>query len=103
MDCNRRIQVVAAFAFRLPLIAISAVHVKYSNSFPLADDPQLAVTNALLCQQAMAAWSILSATMPSLKNFMKSFRFNIGMNFPSIVDITNPSTPNTIVLQTFGA
>ncbi|KAJ4137165.1 hypothetical protein NW768_002746 [Fusarium equiseti] len=55
---------------------------------------------ALMIQQIMVAWSLISATMPNLKNFMKSFRFNIGMNFG--VDVSSPSTPESIALQTFG-
>ncbi|RFN45439.1 hypothetical protein FIE12Z_10305 [Fusarium flagelliforme] len=99
LACNRRWQVIVAFSFRLPLIAMSAVHVR-ALDFPSTDEPQFRITKALMIQQIMVAWSLISATMPNLKNFMKSFRFNIGMNFG--VDTSAVSTPESIALQTFG-
>ncbi|KAJ4016224.1 hypothetical protein NW766_004415 [Fusarium irregulare] len=99
LACNRRWQVVVAFSFRLPLITLTAVHVR-ALDFPSTDEPQFDITKALMTQQIMVAWSLISATMPNLKNFMKSFRFNIGMNFG--VDMSAPSTPESIALQTFG-
>jgi hypothetical protein len=94
---SRRWQVVAAFSFRLSLIGISAVHVAYANRFPVAEEPQLAVTEALMWQQIMVSWSLLSATSPNLKSFMSSF--NIGWGFPVAFDETNPDAPNSVALQ----
>ncbi|OBS26162.1 hypothetical protein FPOA_00105 [Fusarium poae] len=94
---SRKWQVVAAFSFRLPLIGILAVHVAYANKFPLSDEPQFAVTKALMWQQIMVSWSLLSATSPNLKSFMSSF--NIGWGFPVAFDETNPDARNSIALQ----
>ncbi|RGP73717.1 hypothetical protein FLONG3_6265 [Fusarium longipes] len=94
---SRRWQVIAAFSFRLPLIGISVVHAAHANKFPEADEPQFAVTKALMWQQIMVAWSLLSATSPNLKSFMSSF--NIGWGFPVAFDETNPVAPNSIALQ----
>ncbi|CEI63703.1 unnamed protein product [Fusarium venenatum] len=94
---SRKWQVVAAFSFRLPLIALTAVHVAYANKYPLADEPQFAVTKTLMWQQIMVSWSLLSATSPNLKSFMSSF--NIGWGFPVAFDETNAYARNSVALQ----
>ncbi|KAF6530300.1 hypothetical protein HZS61_001612 [Fusarium oxysporum f. sp. conglutinans] len=73
----RKCQVVTAFSFRIPLIAISSVHLAYSQTYPSSLEPQFAVTNTLICQQVMIAWSLISATTPNLKNFLKSFSIDL--------------------------
>ncbi|UZP32314.1 hypothetical protein NXS19_000130 [Fusarium pseudograminearum] len=97
---SRKWQVVAAFSFRLPLIGLSGVHVAYANKFPLSDEPQFAVTKALLWQQIMVSWSLLSATSPNLKSFMSSF--NIGWGFPVAFDETNLDPSDPLALQELG-
>ncbi|KAG8674133.1 hypothetical protein FPOAC2_00108 [Fusarium poae] len=97
---SRKWQVVAAFSFRLPLIGLAAVHVACANRYPLADEPQFAVTKTLMWQQIMVSWSLLSATSPNLKSFMASF--NIGWGFPIAFDETNPDPSNSIALQELG-
>ncbi|QPC65801.1 hypothetical protein HYE67_008032 [Fusarium culmorum] len=97
---SRKWQVVAAFSFRLPLIGLSGVHVAYANKFPLSDEPQFAVTKALLWQQIMVSWSLLSATSPNLRSFMSSF--NIGWGFPVAFDETNLDPSDPLALQELG-
>ncbi|KAI6750551.1 hypothetical protein HG530_014832 [Fusarium avenaceum] len=96
----RKCQIVVAFSFRLPLIAVSAVHLAYSRTYPAAPEPQFAVTNALIWQQVMIAWSLISATVPNLKNFLKSF--SIGMGFPVAFDLTMSGNTDTYALQSLG-
>ncbi|RKL30781.1 hypothetical protein BFJ72_g11346 [Fusarium proliferatum] len=93
----RKCQVVTAFSFRIPLIAISSVHLAYSQTYPTSLEPQFAVTNTLICQQVMIAWSLISATMPNLKNFLKSF--SIGMGFPVAFDFTMSGSSKAYALQ----
>jgi hypothetical protein len=93
----RKCQVVTAFSFRIPLIAISSVHLAYSQRYPSSLEPQFAVTNTLICQQVMIAWSLISATMPNLKNFLKSF--SIGMGFPVAFDFTMSGSSKAYALQ----
>ncbi|RKK81986.1 hypothetical protein BFJ68_g17578 [Fusarium oxysporum] len=95
----RKCQVVMAFSFRIPLIALSAVHLAYSATNPASTEPQFAVTKALLCQQIMVAWSLISATVPNLKNFLKSF--SIGMGFPVSFDLSMSGSSNVYALQSF--
>jgi hypothetical protein len=95
----RKCQVVMAFSFRIPLIALSAVHLAYSATNPASIEPQFAVTKALLCQQTMVAWSLISATVPNLKSFLKSF--SIGMGFPVSLDLSMSGSTNVYELQSF--
>lgn len=99
MSVSRKCQVAMAFSFRLPLIALSAVHLAYFLQYPGAAEPQFAITNSLLVQQAMISWSLMSATVPNLKNFLKSF--SIGMGFPLAFDITMSGSGGAYVLRSF--
>lgn len=96
----RKCQVVMAFSFRIPLIALSAVHLVYFGTYPASAEPQFAITNSLLCQQIMIAWSLISATVPNLKNFLKSF--SIGMGFPVAFDLSMSGSSNVYALQSLG-
>ncbi|KAH7109397.1 hypothetical protein B0J13DRAFT_490117 [Dactylonectria estremocensis] len=97
MSFTRKCQVAMAFSFRIPLIALSAIHLAYLGKYPASDEPQFAVTNSLLLQQAMLSWSLISATVPNLKNFLNSF--SIGMGFPLAFDLTMYGSSNTYALQ----
>ncbi|KAK7427305.1 hypothetical protein QQZ08_006242 [Neonectria magnoliae] len=97
MPFNRKYQVVVAFSFRIPLIALSAVHLVYFGKYPVSVEPQFAVTNSLLLQQAMIVWSIISATVPNLKSFLKSF--SIGMGFPLPFGLSMYASSNAYALQ----
>ncbi|KAJ3455071.1 hypothetical protein FSOLCH5_003665 [Fusarium solani] len=97
MSFTRKRQVVMAFSFRIPLIALSAVHLACFGKYPGSTEPQFTVTNSLLFQQAMIAWSLISATVPNLKNFLKSF--SIGMGFPLAFDISMYGSSNVYALQ----
>ncbi|KAH7194966.1 hypothetical protein DER44DRAFT_844475 [Fusarium oxysporum] len=96
----RKCQVVMAFSFRIPLIALSAVHLAYTATNPASLEPQFAVTKALLCQQIMVAWSLISATVPNLKNFLKSF--SMGMGFPASFNLSISRSSNVYALQSLG-
>ncbi|RGP62946.1 hypothetical protein FSPOR_8930 [Fusarium sporotrichioides] len=97
---SRKWQVIAAFSFRLPLIGLAAVYVACANKFPLAGEPQFAVTKTLIWQQIMVSWSLLSATSPNLKSFMSSF--NIGWGFPVAFNESNSDPSDSMVLQELG-
>ncbi|KAL2682336.1 hypothetical protein Neosp_006786 [[Neocosmospora] mangrovei] len=100
MSFARKCQVAMAFSFRIPLIALSAIHLAYISKYPDATEPQFAVTNSLLFQQTMIAWSLISATVPNLKNFLKSF--SIGMGFPLAFDLSIYGSSNVYALQSLG-
>ncbi|OAA36601.1 hypothetical protein BBO_08183 [Beauveria brongniartii RCEF 3172] len=84
MSAARKLQVIMAFSFRLPLVVLAGVHLFYFDRYPSAAEPQFAVIDSLLFQQAMISWSLISATVPNLKSFLKSF--SLGMGFPLAYD-----------------
>ncbi|EEY22505.1 conserved hypothetical protein [Verticillium alfalfae VaMs.102] len=97
MSFERKCQVVLAFTFRLPLIALSAFHLSYFDKYLESDEPQFAVNSSLLFQQTMILWSLISATVPNLKNFMKSF--SIGMGLPVAFDISGYGSSNLYAMR----
>ncbi|KAL7943917.1 hypothetical protein V8C42DRAFT_327170 [Trichoderma barbatum] len=97
MSFKRKCQVAMAFSFRLPLIALSAIHLAYFSKYPTAPEPQFAVTNSLLFQQTMIVWSLITATVPNIKNFLKSF--SIGMGFPLAFDPSVYGSSNAYPLR----
>ncbi|KAK4072941.1 uncharacterized protein Triagg1_5618 [Trichoderma aggressivum f. europaeum] len=97
MSASRKGQVTLAFSFRLPLIAFSAIHLAYFSQYPTSLEPQFAVTNSLLLQQTMIVWSLITATVPNMKNFLKSF--SIGLGFPLAYDSSMYGPSNAYPLQ----
>jgi hypothetical protein len=67
-----KLRVIAAFSFRLPLIAIASVHIHYIQAMP---DTALGLTiiPPLTIEQIEMGYSLLSATIPNLKSFIMSF------------------------------
>lgn len=86
MSFARKCQVAMVFSFRLLLIALSISHLVYFDKYPTSAQPQFAVASSLLFQQVMIVWSLISATVPNMKNFLKSF--SIGMGFPLPPDLS---------------
>jgi hypothetical protein len=79
MPFKRKSQVVVAFAFRLPLVVFSALHFVHIKRYPTTDEPLYYVTGAIIQQQCMLLWSLISATIPNLKAFIQSFSLDFGM------------------------
>ncbi|OCL11754.1 hypothetical protein AOQ84DRAFT_386610 [Glonium stellatum] len=83
MAFNLKFQVTLAFAFRLPLIALSILHLHYippTLNHTLSRSTSFVAIPALLIQQIQLCWSLLSATIPNLRSFMKSFHSGFGMD-----------------------
>ncbi|KAM0249005.1 hypothetical protein ACHAQJ_009254 [Trichoderma viride] len=97
MSFARKCQVAMVFSFRLPLIALSAIHLAYFGKYPTSSEPQFAVTDGLLFQQTMIVWSLISATVPNMKNFLKSF--SMGISFPLTFDNSGDGSGNAYPLQ----
>ncbi|KIW14959.1 hypothetical protein PV08_07746 [Exophiala spinifera] len=78
-------QVVLAFSFRLPLVALSVLHLKFISEYTTSRNPGVAFVTALVLQQVQLCWSLISATIPNLKSFVKSFSSGFGIQLdPSI-------------------
>lgn len=99
MSAARKLQVIMAFSFRLPLAVLAGLHLFYFHRYPSAAEPQFAVIDSLLFQQAMISWSLISATVPNLKNFLKSF--SLGMGFPLAYDDTMTGSGGAYAMRSF--
>ncbi|KAH7077530.1 hypothetical protein BKA63DRAFT_601625 [Paraphoma chrysanthemicola] len=74
-----KLQVAVAFGFRIPVIGFAALHLHYVSAYATSTDVSKAIIPALVCQQYELFWSLLSATIPTLKSFMRSFNSGFGM------------------------
>ncbi len=74
-----KIQIAVAFGLRSPLIAFSALHLYYVSSYSNTANMSQAIVPALVLQQCELLWSLISATIPTLKAFMKAFNSGFGM------------------------
>lgn len=103
MRLDDKFQVGIAFAFRLAVIPVSAVHLAYIFKLAHSTNPQLMSTGSLILQQVMIGVSLLACTIPSLKSFMRSFSMGMGvMQFESSTgDRTHPSQ-DSYALRTIG-
>ncbi|KAF2772120.1 hypothetical protein EJ03DRAFT_267180 [Teratosphaeria nubilosa] len=81
MDRHLKIQVVSAFMFRIGVIALAIAHAVYVDRFQATDRPGMALTPVIIFAEAELCWSLISATIPNLKNFMKSFNTGFGHDF----------------------
>lgn len=70
--------VVAAFAFRLPCVILSSLHGVAINRYMESDDHGLAIANRLLWQQVVLGYALVSATIPTLKSFIRGYNKAIG-------------------------
>ncbi|KAI0018941.1 hypothetical protein F4780DRAFT_477633 [Xylariomycetidae sp. FL0641] len=105
MSVKLKVEVILAFGLRLPLIAASWLHLRYFKRYSHSSQPQFAVTDALILQQVMVTWSLISATIPNLTSFLRSF--SMSMSFPqgwgasnSNGDTTKNSGSHSYPLQT---
>jgi hypothetical protein len=73
-----KVTVVAAFAFRLPCVVLSALHGVAIHRFIISDDHGLAMANRLLWQQVVLGYALVSATIPTLKSFIRGYNKALG-------------------------
>ncbi|KAJ4986414.1 CFEM domain-containing protein [Stagonosporopsis vannaccii] len=86
MKRHIKTQVAIAFGFRLPLVAIAAVHLYYVSKYSNATNMSRSIIPALVLQQCELLWSLISATIPTLKKFMRTFNSGFGME----IDLDSP-------------
>lgn len=78
MSAYIKFTVIAAFAFRLPCIILSACHGTAISRFLASEDHGLAVANRLLWQQVVLGYALVSATIPTIKSFIRGYNKAIG-------------------------
>lgn len=73
-----KVTVVAAFAFRLPCVVLSSLHGVAIHRFVTSDDHGLSIANRLLWQQVVLGYTLVSATIPTLKSFIRGYNKALG-------------------------
>ena len=61
--------------------AAAIVHAVYVANYERSQHPSIALVPAFVAAEAELCWSLTSATIPTLKNFMKSFATGFGHEF----------------------
>ncbi|KAK4946516.1 hypothetical protein LTR10_014368 [Elasticomyces elasticus] len=61
------------------LAALSIIHLKYISEYTTSKNPGIALVPALVLQQVELCWSLIAATIPNLKSFVKSFGSGFGI------------------------
>lgn len=59
--------------------ALSIIHLHYVSEYTNSSNPGLALIPVLAVQQVQLCWSLISATIPNLKAFVKSFSSGFGI------------------------
>ncbi|KIW69402.1 hypothetical protein PV04_05281 [Phialophora macrospora] len=82
---SMKCQVVLAFSFRLVVAALAILHLHYIADYTGSDNPGIAIVPVIVIQQVQLCWSLISATIPNLKSFVKSFSSGFGIQLdPSL-------------------
>ena len=61
------------------LVALSILHLKFISEYTTSNNPGIDLVPALVLQQVQLCWSLMSATIPNLKSFVKSFSSGFGI------------------------
>lgn len=72
-------QIILSFAFRLPCILLSVLHFHYVQKYSDSSNDGLEIVTVLNIMQIYLCWSLVSATIPTLKAFVKSFNSGFGL------------------------
>ena len=78
MQVYIKVTVVAAFAFRLPCVVLSSLHGVAIHRFVTSNDHGLSIANRLLWQQVVLGYALVSATIPTLKSFIRGYNKALG-------------------------
>ena len=68
-----------SYYYSSSLTAFAVLHLHFVGDYVHAVDTSLAMVPALAWQQIELCWSLISASIPNLKSFMKSFSTGLGM------------------------
>ncbi|GAB7354739.1 hypothetical protein MBLNU459_g5151t2 [Dothideomycetes sp. NU459] len=94
MSMSLKTQVVFAFLFRFPVAVFAIIHSQYVDDYTNSKHPGLAIVNALVWQESELGWSIVSASIPNLKGFMKSFSTGFGFEPGGVTTMSKSRSQN---------
>ncbi|KAK3699759.1 hypothetical protein LTR37_016268 [Vermiconidia calcicola] len=81
MKTRLKAQVVSAFMFRICVAGLAVMHAVYVSDYEEHSPPSLAMVRAIVVAEVEICWSLVSAAIPNLKNFLKSFGTGFGHQF----------------------
>jgi hypothetical protein len=61
------------------VVGLALLHLHFIGNYVHSETPSLSIVAVLVCQQVELCWSIISATIPNLKSFVKSFSSGFGL------------------------
>ncbi|KAF2659603.1 hypothetical protein K491DRAFT_651059 [Lophiostoma macrostomum CBS 122681] len=79
MSVSSKLQVLSVFAFRLPLLALSALSITKFMESLRSSNPGVNRTPAIVYQQSQLCYSLIAATVPCLQSFIRSFDTGSGV------------------------
>ncbi|KAF2732925.1 hypothetical protein EJ04DRAFT_469290 [Polyplosphaeria fusca] len=79
MSVSLKLQVISVFAFRLPLIPLSALAFSKFDISLHSSNPGVDRTPAIVYQQIQLCFSLIAGTVPCLKSFIRSFDTGSGV------------------------
>jgi hypothetical protein len=79
MSVVLKLQVLAVFAFRLPLVVLASTFLQKWIQSLSSDNPGVDRAPAIIYQQAELCISLMAATVPCLKSFIRSFDTGSGV------------------------
>ncbi|KAH3906018.1 hypothetical protein HBH56_212200 [Parastagonospora nodorum] len=92
MSIKLKLQVISVFAFRLPLIPLASMSLRAWIQSLTGENPGAHRTPAIVFQQAELCVSLLAATLPCLKSFIRSF--DTGSGVKATIGSSNESGSN---------
>lgn len=79
MSVGFKLRVVLAFAFRLPVAVLSILFLHFFAESRHSSNPGVSISAAIIFQQAELGYSLIAATIPCLRSFIKSFDTGLGL------------------------
>ncbi|KAK5943160.1 hypothetical protein PMZ80_004166 [Knufia obscura] len=81
MSVARRLPAMACFLFRLPIIIFIGLHLHYLAVFINADNKGVALTKPIIFRQAELLFSLFSASIPALNQYLRKFSTTSAATF----------------------
>ncbi|KAG9538800.1 hypothetical protein KCU71_g21116, partial [Aureobasidium melanogenum] len=94
IKASKKMLVVSAFAYRMPMIAFALLYLKAYSEAVRSEERVHHFTKVIIWQQALICYSLLSATLPFVQAFMRSFTTG-GTAFGSIIYGSRNSRSNS--------
>ena len=75
-----KVTVVSAYMFRLGCAALAALRGTWIGTYVHSSDPGLAIADVLVWQQVCIGYALISATIPTIKGFIRGYNKAMGFD-----------------------